>query len=197
MAVEIEIKMRLTNPGALEQRLEALEAEHIHEISEINTYFDTPDHTLKSSDQGLRLRIEQSGTSHRAIITHKGPRAHGATKSRAETEVEILDAAAGEGLLRALGYQPVLTFQKQRRSWRLGDCRIELDELPHIGQFIEVEGPSESSVLAMRDRLELTGEPLIQASYIAMLSSYLAEAGSDKRHIMLDEKTPSGDGSPP
>jgi predicted adenylyl cyclase CyaB len=131
----------------------------------------------------LRLRIEQIGQARRIFVTHKGPRAHGVTKTRAETEAQIVCAEDGERLLSALGYHRVLSFEKRRRRWRLDGCRVELDRLPHLGNFIEIEGPSEEAVLEARNRLDLADEPLIQASYIAMLMTHLAEQGIRERRI--------------
>jgi adenylate cyclase class IV len=48
---------------------------------------------------------------------------------------------------------------------------VELDELPHLGCFVEIEGPDEQSVLAVRDRLGLAG-PGITKSYLAMLDAH-------------------------
>ena len=41
------------------------------------------------------------------------------------------------------------------RSWKLGGCTVELDELPHLGTFVEIEGPSEAAILKVRDQLQL------------------------------------------
>ena len=84
----------------------------------------------------------------------------------------MVDARAAGELLGALGYHPVLTFEKRRQRWLLDDCRVELDEVPHLGHFIEIEGDSDEAVLAVRDALGLGEVPLIRASYIAMLTTY-------------------------
>ena len=171
--IEIEAKMRLSDPEAVVQRLRELDAELEMEVLEVNTFFDTRDGGLKSSDQGLRVRVETPVVGpRRAILTHKGPRAHGKLKSRSETEAEVVDARAAGELLGALGYHPVLTFEKRRQRWLLDGCRVELDEVPHLGHFIEIEGDSDEAVLAVREALGLGEVPLIRASYIAMLTTY-------------------------
>lgn len=187
MNVEIEAKMRLTDRPAIERRLKELGAERAAELLEINTYFDTDQRQLKSSDQGLRVRIEETADGQRqATITHKGPRAHGRLKSRSETEVAIADANDAAQLLRALGYMPVLSFEKRRRRWRLDGVHVELDVLPYLGAFIEIEGPSDEAVLGVREKLGLNDTPLIRASYIAMLMSYIRENQLRTQSVRFD-----------
>ncbi|MEX0653091.1 MAG: class IV adenylate cyclase [Phycisphaeraceae bacterium] len=185
--MEIEAKMRLTDRPAIERRLKELGAERAAELLEINTYFDTDQRQLKSSDQGLRVRIEETADGQRqATITHKGPRAHGRLKSRSETEVAIADANDAAQLLRALGYMPVLSFEKRRRRWRLDGVHVELDVLPYLGAFIEIEGPSDEAVLGVREKLGLNDTPLIRASYIAMLMSYIRENQLRTQSVRFD-----------
>lgn len=176
MSIEIEAKMRLTDRAAVERRLGEVGAKAWAPMTEVNTYFDTAQGQLKSTDQGLRIRIEHvEGSAPSVIVTHKGPRAHGHIKSRSEVEVEVQDARSAAELLTALGYVPVLSFEKRRNRWELDGCLVELDTLPYLGEFIEIEGPSEQAVLAVRKNLELDSAPLLRTSYIAMLLSYTRE----------------------
>lgn len=176
MSLEIEAKMRLTDRVALERQLEKLGAERGPSILEQNTYFDNGEQQLKCTDQGLRIRVElHDGEACTTTITHKGPRAHGQLKSRTETEVSVSDARAAAELLAALGFLPLLSFEKRRHRWMLNGCHIDLDTLPYLGDFIEIEGPSEDAVLNVRRSLGMEEAPLIRASYIAMLVSYLRE----------------------
>ncbi len=183
MPQEIEVKLRVNDPAALDARLAELTSEPPLELFEINTYFDTPEGVLRDSNQGLRLRVERRGlpsdpNCHTVnIITHKGPRLPGAVKSRVETEIEVDDAAAARDLINALGYIDALTFQKRRRRYEVEDCHVEVDTLPVIGRFVEVEGPTEDSVLRVRDLLGLRNEPLVQNSYVTMLADHIATHG--------------------
>ncbi len=190
MSVEIEAKMRLADRQAIVDRLRELGAEAQGEILETNTYFDTEAHRLKSGDEGLRIRVEQHADgSQRATITHKGPRAHGRLKSRAEHEVAIEDPRAAGDLLSAIGFAPVLSFEKRRTRYRLDDCCIELDALPYLGDYIEIEGPSDEHVLSVRQRLGLDDVPLVRASYIAMLDNHLREHRLNTSMIRLEPAT--------
>lgn len=189
MAVEIEAKMRLVDVAPLEERLVAAGAEWVIELLEVNTFFDTPKGDLKAADEGLRVRLETStdGSHVEATITHKGPRAHGRIKTRAESEVIVASARHAAQLLTALGYVSVLSFEKRRRRWKLDGCRIELDTLPYLGHFVEIEGPSEAAVLAARRKLALDDLPMISASYISMLVTYLSENAIRTDHIGFED----------
>jgi adenylate cyclase class 2 len=193
MGIEIEAKMRLHDPGAVVARLEALGAERVAEMSETNSYFDSSDGTLKCTDQGLRTRVEvqDAGTPNQKVttrITHKGPRAMGALKSRFETELVVDNARDAAQLLGALGFHHVLSFEKRRVRYRLDDCEVELDELPVLGRFIEIEGPSDEAVMAVRQKLGMSDEPVIRSSYIAMLRTHLQETHSEKTMICFSDQ---------
>jgi adenylate cyclase, class 2 len=183
MKIEIEAKMPLHAPAELRRRLQAIGATPGKTIIETNTYFDTPQASLKTADHGLRLRIERehSAAEESVTLTYKGARAHGKLKSRSEIEVPVGDPQAAAQLLTALGFSPVFTFEKRRQVWHAEGCEVALDQLPYLGWFVEIEGPSDQAVLALRERLQLGLVPLIHGSYIAMLRNYLSE-----RHIPAD-----------
>ncbi len=168
--------MRLEDRGAIEAMLRDIGAKYVCDISETNTYFDTQMDDLKTSDQGLRIRVEDHGDGGvKAVITHKGPRAHGRLKSRSESEAEVVDAREAADLLSALGYVPVLSFEKKRQRWEMDGCRVELDTMPLLGDFIEIEGPHDDVVMSVREKLGMADKPLIKASYIGMLTTHMKE----------------------
>ena len=192
MGVEIEAKMRLHDRDAMIARLESLGATLDADLSETNSYFDTPMGKLKSTDQGLRTRVEVvgAGTPNEKVtttITHKGPRAIGALKSRFETELVADNAKDAALLLVALGFDHVLSFEKRRTRYTLDQCHVELDELPVLGRFIEIEGATEDVVTAVREKLGLTDEPMIRSSYIAMLRTHLQETHIEQSMICFED----------
>ncbi len=193
MGIEIEAKMRVSDVAALEARLESAGAKRGRTVVELDRFFDTPQGSLKASDRGLRLRIERelNGPYQSVTITHKGPRDPGRLKRRPETELAVRngdDQAAAE-LLTAMGYECGLSFEKRRTQWHLDDCRVDVDRLPYLGDFVEIEGPTDDAVLAVRHKLGLDQTPLVRDSYIAMLSTYLAENHLRADPIRLDPDT--------
>ena len=185
MAVEIEAKMAVENLDSVRARLTELNAKRLGEYLETNIFFDQEDRSLLAADKGLRLRVKHdmdSGEdSH--ILTFKGPRHPGPLKSREEIELMVEGRAEAVKLLECLGYCQMLSFEKRRESFSLESCEVELDELPLLGTYVEVEGPSEDAVMRVRQLLGLSDRPLIRAGYVSMLSSYLQERGKPQREI--------------
>jgi adenylate cyclase class IV len=80
-------------------------------------------------------------------------------------------------ILGGLGLTEVFSYEKRRTAWHVADCEVVLDELPRLGWFVEVEGPSEESVLARLADLGLAGEPIIREAYMTLLSEHAARSG--------------------
>jgi adenylate cyclase class 2 len=185
MPIEIEAKMKVANFDEVLKALEKLGAQRVGEIFEINTFLDTEDRSLLAGDQGLRVRTNRDvATGAETIVcTFKGPRLHGALKSREELELDVASARDAEKLFEALGYERVLSFEKKRRKYKHAGCSIELDELPHLGTYVEIEGPDEAAVQKVRDALGLAKVPVIKGSYVGMLMSHLQDHGRHERVV--------------
>lgn len=185
MPVEIEAKLKVASHDATRQKLRELGATCAGVHLESNTFFDAADRSLLAADKGLRLRVTRhlDGGKQEAIVTFKGPRQPSALKSREEIETRVADPGSMTSIFRALGFEPVLTFEKRRESWQLDECHVELDEVPHLGTFVEIEGPSESAVTAVQEKLDLAGSSPLRASYIGLLMAWLQEHGSSERII--------------
>ena len=177
MPVEIEAKMKVDRHEVVRDRLKALGATDAGQVLETNVFFDTEDRSLLAGDRGLRLRTAKSLPDGPTVntITYKGPRLAGPLKSRSEMELKVADPDDAIALFEALGYMRVLSFQKRRETWELEGCKVELDELPHLGLYVEVEGDSEANVMNIRERLQLGSRPLVKASYIALMVTYLQD----------------------
>jgi adenylate cyclase, class 2 len=190
MAVEIETKIQVPSHADVRERLKQLGAQHVENVLQTDTFFDSEDRSLLAADRGLRLRrlhVADSKSPDYFIVTYKGPRKHGALKSREEVEVTVGTDHDAVRLFESLGFMRVLTFQKRRESWKLADCKVELDELPHLGYFVEIEGPREESIIAVRDQLQLSSRPHVRASYIAMLATHLQENGISNKVVVFDK----------
>jgi adenylate cyclase class 2 len=111
-----------------------------------------------------------------AVLTYKGARekGQGGLKVREEIETLVEDAEAMAGILRAGGLALSLTVQKRRSSYLLGGCKVELDELPLLGKFVEVEGPDAATIHAVMERLGLRGETITK-SYVGLLAKEAGE----------------------
>ena len=191
MPVEIEAKMVVDSFEPVAAVLRQLGARALGDHLEVNTFFDTEDRSLLAAGEGLRLRRDlHVGTKReKHVVTYKGPRQAGPLKSREEVEFEVSDAAAATLLLERLGYVRTLSFEKRRQSWELDGCKVELDEVPYLGKFVEIEGADEAVVMRVRKRLGLGERPLIRTSYISMLMSHLKEHGESRQDVRFDDVT--------
>jgi adenylate cyclase, class 2 len=172
MAIEIEAKMAVESFDAVRATLRSLDAQRTGERFEVNAFFDTAARALLARGEGMRLRLERDAATgqERTVITWKGPVQPGPLKSREEIEFEVGSRDKAAALLGKLGYVRTLEFEKRREIWRLEPCEVVLDEVASLGRFVEVEGPDESAVMSVRERLGLSDRPLIKDGYATLLS---------------------------
>ena len=175
MPVEIEAKMAVESFDPVRTKLRETGATPAGSHFEVNTFFDSAERGLLSRGEGLRLRLNRDTATGREtnVVTFKGPRRPGPLKSREEIEFEVAPGAAASELFERLGYRRTLSFEKRRETWELDGCKVELDEVPYLGRFVEVEGPDERTVLAVRERLGLSAHPMVKDGYITLLKAHL------------------------
>lgn len=173
MPVEIEAKVKVDDLRPVREALLAAGARRISKVRELNTYFACGD-----PDCGLRTRreVDEQGNV-RGRVTFKGPRQQAAYKQREEIEYDASDTDAAGRILERLGHAVALRFEKDRETFELDDCEVVLDELPRLGTFVEVEGPSEASVRGVLGRLNLGGAETLTAGYASMISDLLSGTG--------------------
>ena len=192
MAKEIEIKYAVEDLAVVKRKLRAAGATHLGTVEQSDAYFDTPDRRLLAADSGLRLRttrILRRGAEKiegGALLTFKGPaRRGGRAKVRTERQSHVGAPAVVAEILAACGLGEMVTIVKRRCSWRLGRCRVELDRLPILGCFVEIEGPSAKAIYSAAGRLGLRGEP-IKTHYVRLLKDCCRHIGQTCRVVRMD-----------
>ena len=121
--------------------------------------------------------LHDARASMHALLTYKGPRQkHGRAKIRREIQTRVEDGAALAAILTDLGLCRRFVLQKRRQSFRLGRCLVELDELPLLGLFVEIEGTSVAAIESVCRRLALEGEP-VRDSYVQLTLKACPRAG--------------------
>src|SRR6476469_4668668 len=155
MPIEIEAKMKVADFEPVLAALREHQATALGEHIETDTFFDTHDRALLAADKGLRLRVAVNVNTNKseALLTHKGPVGQGQLKKRQETQTVVANPEAMGRMLEQLGFVQWLRYQKRRQSWQLDSCRVELDEIPHLGKFVEIEGPSDEAVMKSREKI--------------------------------------------
>jgi adenylate cyclase, class 2 len=171
---ETEVKFRVADRDALEQRLRRVGAVPGASALERDVLLDDRDGSLRRRGSAVRIR-KTAGT---AFLTFKGPKEiRAGVRSRVELETEVGDAGVIAALLVELGLQPVFRYEKRRTPWRFGDPArplVVIDETP-IGLFAEIEG-DEAAIRGLASELGVGESEFLPESYAAL---YLAARGQD------------------
>ena len=164
--MEIEAKVKLKNPSKVRASLNSAGATCKGRVLEKNWLYDHPERTLTKVDKLLRIREDQ-----RVTLAFKGPRQQSEYKKREELEIEFPGASAVRSLLESIGFVTWFYYEKIRETWKLDQSEIVLDELPHLGLFVEVEAPNEGGVDEIIKKLKLPRD-YISTTYVEMLREF-------------------------
>jgi len=185
MYTEIEAKLKLDSLEEVKSKLAELSAEFLAEQLQKDYYFDDANSELTKTDKCLRLRRQLTGDNVKVSLTYKGAKEKGRFKRRQEIEIEVADLDSAAKLLSALGYEKVLVIEKKRRTWQLDECSVALDELPLLGDFVEIEGPDEGKIADVQRNLGLANLPHIGESYALLVTEKLRELGVEQKEALL------------
>jgi adenylate cyclase class 2 len=175
MPIEIEKKYRLTKTqrGAIERRLRGLALTPGELENEENTIYRGG--RLDLGGCALRLRRVNG----RAYLTFKRRLpSKSAIKHQEEHEVAVTDPDGMDWILRSLGFQPGLVYEKRRTSWNVNGAKVVIDELP-FGLFMEIE----ASVKEIKRTEKLLGAeslPAVMETYPTMTARF----GKERRGMI-------------
>lgn len=128
MAKNIEIKARLRDSGKLESQLIAMQAEGPWTLNQTDTFFHTPTGRLK-------LRVQNQNSAELIFYSRKDSQHARLSEYQ---RVEIPDPETCQKALdSALGIRCQVI--KQRRLYLLGQTRVHLDRVEHLGNYLELE----------------------------------------------------------
>jgi adenylate cyclase class 2 len=163
---ETEVKFRVADRGALEERLRRLGAVPGTSSLEHDVLLDDRNGSLRR--RGVAVRIRETAGS--ALLTFKGPKeVRAGVRSRVELETEVGDARMIAAVLSELGLEPVFRYEKRRTPWRFGGPArplVVVDETP-IGLFAEIEG-DEEAIRGLASELGVGENEFLSESYAAL-----------------------------
>lgn len=182
MPYEVEIKYHAPTHGDVTTRLDAVGAVAGFPIDQEDIYLAHPARDFRETHEALRLRSEGADN----LITYKGPRLDGPTKTREELELPLGDGPETmSGMVRLfeiLGFRRVAVVRKFRRpyllEWNGRSLVITLDTAEELGNFVEVEAIAEgaddlpdaqAAVLDLARNLGLADDRREPRSYLRML----------------------------
>jgi adenylate cyclase class 2 len=152
--IEVEVKVRISNPDKVRKKLEENNATYKISLHHEDYYFNMPKglRDFKETDEALRLR--RSTEIHKnsvkgprkvsSFITYKGKKIDSLTKTRKEIEVKTDNFDKTIEILEILGFQKVLKIKKERElytiEYKLHEIDALIDYIPILDQyFLEVE----------------------------------------------------------
>lgn len=185
MAIETEIKFRVTSVGDLELRLrEAGFRLDTPRAFESNVLYDTPDRRMRARTEILRIR----NYAGRCTVTHKrlpdaGP-GEDTHKHRVETETEVSNGEALAEVFQSLGLVAAFRYEKWRTEWSDGEGHCVVDETP-IGNFAELEGQAEW-IDRTADRLGVKRSDYLTLSYGRLFDLWREEQRSTANDLTFE-----------
>lgn len=153
---EVEVKLYTPDLSSVQRTLDAIGATLTKpRIYERNIRYENAQETF--TKQGIVLRMRQDDE---ARLTYKAGKSveNGITK-RFEAEVTVSNFDTMDTMLRLLGFEPYMTYEKYRTTYTFEHAEIVLDEMPY-GNFTEIEGDIKTiemliSKLGLLDALRL------------------------------------------
>lgn len=110
---------------------------------EEDTYYKHPSRDFVANDEWFRIRKEYRICDVVVPVynlVYKGPLLSGSTKSR--QEIDIPTESEMINILKVLGFEPLITVKKTRRSYHCPEypyMTITLDDVEGLGKFVEIE----------------------------------------------------------
>jgi len=183
---EVEVKIRLSKPGAILRKLREEGFRMQTRELERDIVLDQPDQPLRATGRLLRLR--RHGRNWK--LTYKGPAEDDQRyKSREEIETAVINGPNLQQILERLGFAVVFSYEKRRRTFqrrhRRGDGHghVLLDETP-IGWYLELEG-SRRWIDATAQRLGFSSKDYVTKSYGLLYREYCEARGIKPTHMLF------------
>lgn len=193
MAIEKELKFKVEDFSAVKKGLLKLGSQFLGIENEKNILFDTKDGYYRKNDKLVRLRVLTFDDLNnpgkvpveKAVITFKGPQDKGNSqfKSRKEDEFETLGVTEAEEFLKDLGLEPNWIYEKKRLEYLVGKTKVDLDELPLLGKFVEIEGTDEKQMLTVAKSLGL--ENSTTKSYGKLAEEHFGALGKEREDLIF------------
>lgn len=169
MAANIEIKARISDPGLITEKVEALCDSFEGAISQEDIFFNTAEGRLK-----LRVLAEDRGQ----LIYYERPDTTGPKLSEYHISETKEPANLQDVLDRALGVRGIV--RKTRQVYWSGQTRIHLDQVDNLGAFLELEvvmdpdqrpQEGEAIAVAIMAELQISQDDLVKGAYIDLLEA--------------------------
>lgn len=173
---EIEIKIKISDPEQLYQKVISLGGKELKEKAGLETDVMYDDGKgFFDAHKVLRIRT----TDHGNLLTYKEKNQDSDKDNfmvRTEIQTGFDDSKAMHEIISKLGFVPHVTKQKIIRKVELDNLVVEFHKLPFIGDFIEIEGDKQE-VVKLIEKFGLKESDGINKDYTALFFDYCDEHG--------------------
>ena len=178
---EVELKLHTPDLSVVQSALEkAAAALSKPRVYERNIRYENAALTL--GEQGIVLRLRQDNQA--TLTCKQGKALENGISRRFEAEVVVSDFETMDIILRRLGYQAALIYEKYRTTYTLGAAEIVLDEMP-FGSFSEIEADA-AVIEALVKRLGLAQFRRMAGNYTEIFADVKARLKLDFRDLTFD-----------
>ncbi|MFO8018653.1 MAG: class IV adenylate cyclase [Promethearchaeia archaeon] len=204
--IEVEIKVRITEPEKIRQKFEQLEGKYMLSLEHEDTYYNMPERLrdFRKTDEALRIRKstefqkedKQKGEITNFYLTYKGKKLDKVSKTREELETKVKDGKKLKQILDLLTFREIFTVKKERELYKIpfDGKQIEalIDYLPILQEhFIEVEirAKDEGQIKSAREilfrflkKIGITKEESIRKSYLELIAEEFKKKSKRNRN---------------
>ena len=131
--LEVEVKAKVKGLEKIEKKLKNLNARFIKTETQEDIYFAHPSRDFSETDEAVRVRE----INDKFFLTYKGPKVDAETKTREEIEIPVEENIIV--ILEKLGFTKWRSVKKERKTYKLNDLTICLDNVSGLGNFMEIE----------------------------------------------------------
>lgn len=141
---EAEIKVIVRDKARIHMALLVLSGYNEDAFTYFDEYYDTPLGDLKDTDRELRLRQKKLADRVDLYLTAKTAAFEKSSRSKQEFELQVTSIEQARGLLRTLGFEHKLSFEKKCLGYTLSYGGLPVSALlvtiPELSQtYLELE----------------------------------------------------------
>ena len=139
-----------------------------------DAYFHSSNETSDTRSHVLRIRTTQNN-SELAYKTFKGAQ----SDAWLEKEVAVSNSTQTRLILDAIGYKEFLSIKKYRRSGKINEVTINIDEVENLGTFCEMEiiGPdtktAQATMISLAKELGLSEKQITTTGYVQLMEAHV------------------------
>jgi adenylate cyclase class 2 len=165
--MEHEIRLKVENFKAAKKFLVRSKAKYINATKQIDKYYGNVDLYTKKKSFLIRIRSEKDVH----FLTYKA--STGRMGRYEEYETNIKDPKTIETILLKSKFNNIINVTKSRTTYKLGNCKINLDTVKGLGNFIEIEIISDSQkhkeLARIVKEMNLNKAKIVRQGYVSIM----------------------------